>query len=110
MTKATGRLNSAALHSPWMEYMAEPSPSKLITLRSGRASATPTDAGSPCPETAAGAGVKSSALEHRQMVVHGSAAARCLLDHDAAGRAQRGDLLHEVAIAQAIRRNGAARG
>ena len=89
--------------------MAEPSPSRPITLRSGRASATPTAAGQAVAETAAGAGMKGFALEHGQVVVHGTAAARRLFDDDAAGRAQRGDLLHQITIAQDDRAPGAAR-
>ena len=88
MMKATGSCRArAAVHSPWIEYMAEPSPIRPITLRPGRASATPTAAGRPMAETAAGAGVEAVALDHRQMILHRPAAARRFLDDDAACRA-----------------------
>ena len=48
--------------------------------------------------------MKGPALEHGQVVVHRTAAAGRLFDDDAAGRAQRGDLLQQVAIAQVIGR------
>ena len=66
-----------------MEYMAEPSPSSPITLRSGPRQGHAHGRGQAVAEAAAGAGVKGIALEHGQVIVHGTAAARRLFDDDA---------------------------
>ena len=49
MMKVMGSFSCAALHSAWMEYMAEPSPMMAITFFPGLPSAMPTAAGKPCP-------------------------------------------------------------
>jgi hypothetical protein len=45
----TGRFSWAAVHSAWAEYMIEPSPTMHRTGMSGRASFTPSAAGTPQP-------------------------------------------------------------
>src|SRR4029453_6517180 len=54
------------------------------------------------PQAAAGTRVERVGLENGQMIVHRAAAARRLFDDDAASRAKRGDLLHQITIGEAI--------
>ena len=48
-TTVSGSLRCAAVHSAWIEYIAEPSPIRQTVLTPGRPSAMPTAAGRPKP-------------------------------------------------------------
>src|SRR6267154_546371 len=56
-------------------------------------------------ESAARTRIKGVGLEHRKVMVHRSAAARCFLDDDACRGPERCDLLQQVAVGQAVGRH-----
>ncbi len=84
--------------------MVEPSPSRPITLAIRTSQRHAHRRRQAVSESAARACVKGVALDHGQIIVHGAAAAGSFLDDDAVCRTERGDLLHEIAVTQVIRR------